>query len=305
MNMIITITDDFDPEKIAASGQCFRWQKVDEKTCRILAADRCLYLSRDADQTYQADCDESTFQSDWYPYFDLDENYQAIREHVDPEQDPFLWRAMEQEKGIRILRQDPWEMLITSVITQNRNIPAIQRSIELLSRACRNHRYDSRGREYYAFPDPAQLIMLNEQELLDCKLGYRWKYVHAAAEAVADGKINLRRLQEADCGEAVRQLTGIYGIGHKVANCVALFGLHQLDAFPRDVWINRVLENEYPNGYPFKNYSPYNGVYQQYMFAYYRNHPFSGGHNGNQRNHGRFCGITGPGSDQRGSDTGD
>lgn len=271
--MTITITDDFDLEKIAASGQCFRWQKVNEKTCRIIAADHCLYISQDVNQTYQVDCDESTFQAEWYSYFDLDESYQAIRERIAPEQDPFLWQAMEHEKGIRILRQDPWEMLITSVITQNRNIPAIQRSIELLSQACGNHQYDSRGCEFYAFPTPDQIITLNEHQLLDCKLGYRWKYVHAASEAVMDGEINLLKLQKASCGEAVRQLTGIYGIGNKVANCVALFGLHQLDAFPQDVWINRVLENEYPNGYPFKNYSPYNGVYQQYMFAYYRNHP--------------------------------
>lgn len=271
--MTITITDDFDLEKIAASGQCFRWQKVDEKIYRIIAADHCLYISQDGDQTYQADCDESTFQAEWYSYFDLDESYQAIRERVVPEQDPFLWRAMEHEKGIRILRQDPWEMLITSVIMQNRNIPAIQRSIELLSQVCGSHQYDSKGHEFYAFPTPNQIITLNEQQLRDCKLGYRWKYVHAASEAVVGGKINLLKLQKASCGEAVQQLTGIYGIGNKVANCVTLFGLHQLDAFPQDVWINRVLENEYPNGYPFENYSPYNGVYQQYMFAYYRNHP--------------------------------
>jgi len=269
--MIITIDDDFDLGKIAASGQCFRWQMVDEKTCRIIAADRCLYISQNADQTYQIDCNESTFQADWYSYFDLAENYQAIRERIVPEKDPFLWQAMAHEKGVRILRQDPWEMLITSVITQNRNIPAIQRSIELLSQACGDRRYDSRGLEYYAFPAPDQIITLSEQQLLDCKLGYRWKYVHAAAEAVSDGKINLLRLQKANCNEAVQQLTEIYGIGNKVASCVALFGLHQLDAFPRDVWINRVMGNEYPNGYPFDEYSPYNGVYQQYMFAYYRN----------------------------------
>lgn len=269
--MIITITDDFDLEKIAASGQCFRWQKTDEKTCRIIAADHCIYISQIADHVYQADCDENTFQTDWYLYFDLDENYQAIRERVVPKQDPFLWKAMEHEKGIRILRQDPWEMLITSIITQNRNIPAIQRSIELLSQACGDRRYDSREHEYYAFPSPDQLISLNELQLLECKLGYRWKYVHAAAEAVVDGQINLLKLQEMNCNEAIRQLTGIYGIGNKVASCVALFGLHHLDAFPRDVWINRVLENEYPNGYPFDKYCPYNGVYQQYMFAYYRN----------------------------------
>ena len=68
----------------------------------------------------------------WQKYFDLDENYRSIRERIDPEEDPFLWQASEQEKGIRILRQDPGEMLVTSIITQNRNIPAICRSVELI-----------------------------------------------------------------------------------------------------------------------------------------------------------------------------
>ena len=65
-------------------------------------------------------------------------------------------------------------------------------------------------------------------------------------------------------------MTGLYGVGIKVASCVSLFGLHHLDAFPVDVWIRRVLEAEYPGGYPYELYSPYNGVYQQYMFAYCR-----------------------------------
>ena len=60
------------------------------------------------------------------------------------------------------------------------------------------------------------------------------------------------------------------GVGVKVASCVALFGLHQLNAFPIDVWVKRILENEYRDGYPYEQYAPYNGVYQQYMFAYYR-----------------------------------
>ena len=269
--MNILIGDDFDLQKIAESGQCFRWKQVDEHTYRIIAADCCLYISHEADQNFSVDCDEKEFQEKWAPYFDLSENYQVIRQRVDREADPFLWEAMEQEKGIRILRQDPWEMLITSIITQNRNIPAIQKSVELLSEMCGEKCFDSRGQSYYGFPKPDQLAALSQDQLIACKLGYRWKYVHASATAVAEGQIDLQKLQASDCEDAISRLTALYGIGNKVASCVALFGLHQLNAFPRDVWINRVLQTEYPGGYPFERYSPYNGVYQQYMFAYYRN----------------------------------
>ena len=275
--MEIRITDDFDLIKIAESGQCFRWKQIDHTTFRIIAGDQCVYVTPKEKQTYCFDCDEKTFNDVWASYFDLKDRYQMIRERISRHEDPFLWEAMEHEKGIRILRQDPWEMLITSIITQNRNIPAIQRSIELLSKMCGTRCYDSRGEEYYGFPKPDQLITLNEAQLIACKLGYRWKYVRASAIAVAEGSIDLNELQKTGCNATVNRLTHLYGIGNKVASCVALFGLHQLDAFPRDVWINRVLENEYPDGYPFERYSPYNGVYQQYMFAYYRNRKFARG----------------------------
>ena len=270
--MEVRITDDLDLGKIAESGQCFRWRQVNENTFRIIAADQCVYTSQVADDLFCFDCDEESFNAFWYQYFDLAESYQRIRERISPEADSFLWNAMEQEKGIRILRQDPWEMLITSIVTQNRNIPAIQRSIELMSEMSGDRHYDSCGAEYYSFPQPERLAALSEEQLNACRLGYRSKYIHAAAAAIADGKFDLQILTHTDCEGTIWRLCELYGVGTKVASCVALFGLHQLDAFPRDVWINRVLGNEYPNGYPFTAYSPYNGVYQQYMFAFYRNH---------------------------------
>ncbi len=269
--MIITIHDDFEPDLIAESGQCFRWEKTEPNTYRILNGSRCLYLTKTDDTHYEFSCDEAEYRAVWQEYFDLQENYNAIRERIDPERDPFLRMAADREKGIRILRQDPWEMLITFIISQNRNIPAIRRSVELLAEACGEEKRDCRERVYHAFPEPQRLVALNEQKLKDCRLGYRCKYVHAAAEAVQAGEVRLEELRDADEEGTIGELTKIYGVGVKVASCVSLFGLHHLDAFPQDVWIRRVLQEQYPGGYPFEVYSPYNGIYQQYMFAYYRN----------------------------------
>ena len=275
--MIIQITDDLDLDRIAQSGQCFRWKKTEDSTYRIIAGGSCLYITSlgtsgaaDGDGRFELDCSEAEFECFWKKYFDLEENYREIRGRIDPGLDPFLWQAAENEKGIRILRQDPWEMLITSIITQNRNIPAICRSVELLAESCGRPQKDSRGCIYYTFPEPAALAVLSEEELKECKLGYRWKYVRAAAEAVAEGKIDPEKLACEEEERAIKALTGLFGVGVKVASCVSLFGLHHLDAFPVDVWVRRILENEYPDGYPFERYSPYNGIYQQYMFAWYR-----------------------------------
>ena len=268
--MIIQISDDFNLEKIVESGQCFRWTKIDKHVYRIIAGNDCLYIRLQDRDYYELSCTEEEYDFLWRDYFDLEKSYQSIRGRINPETDPFLWHAAEYEKGIRILQQDPWEMLITFILSQNKNIPAIRNSVELLTEICGEKKTDSRGLEYHAFPTPDSVAALSEHELLSCKLGYRWKYVHAAAKAVDRGDIDLNELRTADDDTTVRTLASLFGVGVKVASCVSLFGLHHLNAFPIDVWMKRILTEQYPKGYPFEGYSPYNGIYQQYMFAYYR-----------------------------------
>ncbi len=259
-----------DLGKIAQSGQCFRWEKPCENTYRIPHAGLCLYIRMLEPGAFELDCSEEEFETVWRAYFDLSTDYAAISSRIDPASDPFLYAAMKDQKGVRILRQDPWEMMITSIITQNRNIPAIQKSVELLSRFGGEKRIDRRNQVYYTFPSPGQLTAMDDSVLSRCRLGYRMDYVGKTAEAVCSGTADpgiLRTLPDRECRE---QLLGLYGVGDKVAACIMLFGLHRLNAFPRDVWINRMLKEEYPDGFPFGKYAPYNGIFQQYLFAYYR-----------------------------------
>ncbi len=274
--MITAIQDDFDLDKIAQSGQCFRWEKTDEKAYRIPAGGRCLYIRDLGEGRFELDCTQDEYDAFWEDYFDLKEDYRRIRRRIDPGEDPFLWEASESEKGIRILRQDAWEMLISFIISQNKNIPAIVRSVDLLTRSCGELRTDRRGNSYYTFPGPAALAAFSGDGLKRCSLGYRCAYVHAAAAAVTEGRFDPEELRRADEESTIDALTGLYGVGIKVASCVSLFGLHHMDAFPKDVWMKRILEQEYPGGYPYEAYSPYNGVYQQYMFAFYRKRGASG-----------------------------
>ena len=143
--MIVIVEDDFDLKKIADSGQCFRWTKTEENTFRVIAGEACLYITALEKDRYDLDCTEPEFDHFWREYFDLQTDYQKIREHIDRKTDPFLREAAEHEKGIRILRQDPWEMLITFIISQNKNIPAIRRSVELLAENCGRELQDLRG----------------------------------------------------------------------------------------------------------------------------------------------------------------
>ena len=245
----IQITDDFDLDRIAESGQCFRWHKDAAGTYRIIHNAHCLRIRSLGNKTFALSCSED---------------------------DPFLAAACEYGKGIRILRQDPWEMLTSFIISQNKNIPSIKKCVELLCEAAGQRQENADG-SYYVFPTPEEVLSLSDEALAACRLGYRCRYVKAAAMDVAEGRLDLNQLSEAPEPDTIKALTTVCGVGVKVANCVSLFGLHHVDAFPIDVWIRRILKNEYPAGYPKEKYSPYNGIYQQYMFYYYR------AKNGNRR----------------------
>ena len=267
--MEIQIIDDLDLERIAGSGQCFRWEKDDTGAYRIIYRENCLQIRALENRIFKLSCSEDEYRNIWYDYFDLGEDYRSIRKRICKEEDPFLADACENGKGIRILRQDPWEMLISFIISQNKNIPAIKKSIELICKAAGQWR-EKAGYTYYLFPTPEEILSLGDEVLAECRLGYRCRYVKAAAVDVAEGRLDLDHLRDESEETVMKALTSVCGVGEKVANCVSLFGLHHVDAFPVDVWIRRILQNEYPAGYPNKKYSPYNGIYQQYMFYYYR-----------------------------------
>ncbi|MBO6303521.1 MAG: DNA-3-methyladenine glycosylase 2 family protein [Selenomonadaceae bacterium] len=265
--MFFTPADDFDLEKIAKSGQCFRWEKIGEGY-RIIYLDKSLIIY-ERENNFELLTDEEEFNAVWKNYFDLGTNYSEIRKKID-ESDEFLKQAASEQKGIRILRQDPFEMLISFIISQNRNIPAIEKSIYLLSKYCGEEKKDARGEIFYAFPKAENIASASDDILAECKLGYRVPYVKRAAKSFLNGEIDFEKLKNISADDSIKELQKIYGVGLKVASCIALFGLHNLNAFPIDVWMKRILAEFYSGGYPYEKYSPYNGVYQQYMFAYYR-----------------------------------
>ena len=273
-DMEIHITDDFNLDRIADSGQCFRWRKDDSGAYRIIHKGHCLKIRSLGNAMFRLSCSEDEYREIWHDYFDFGENYRSVRERVSREEDPFLADACEYGKGIRILRQDPWEMLVSFIISQNKNIPAIKKSIELLcetaGKRCENTEQEREDDGQLVFPSPEQILSLSDEALAACRLGYRCRYVKAAASDVAEGKLDLDSLRDAPEEETIKGLMSVCGVGVKVANCISLFGLHHIDAFPIDVWIRRILQNEYPAGYPKEKYSPYNSIYQQYMFYYYR-----------------------------------
>ena len=179
--------------------------------------------------------------------------------------DKTIDEAIEAGKGIRILRQDAFETLISFIISQNNNIPRIKKLVEALCRECGEKTSDG-----YAFPTPEAIVDLGVDKLREMKTGFRAAYIYDAATRVAEGKIDLEGLKALDTDTVLTELQKIKGVGLKVASCVALFGLNKLDTFPVDVWIKRVLEKYYPEGLDISALGDYRGLSQQYLFYYER-----------------------------------
>ncbi len=262
--MKVTI-NDFDLKQITDSGQCFRMHMMDDARAELIAHGRRLEIENTGNGCYEFSCDKEEYESIWETYFDLKTDYSAYIKAIDPE-DSFLTRAAGYGKGIRILRQDPFETLISFIISQRKNIPAIQASVEKLCRLCG----DRIEGEAYAFPKPQAISALSEDELKGCSLGYRAPYVREAADRVAKGDTDLYGLKKLSDEELMKELLSFYGVGKKVANCVMLFAYHRISAFPVDVWIERVLDEYYEGHFPTDKYPGFAGVMQQYMFFYIR-----------------------------------
>ena len=262
--MELCITDDFSPEKIMESGQCFRVRRFPDGTFRFLTGGSAVYLRSLGEGRWQASCSPEEWKELWSPYFDLERDYASIRRRS-AGRNAYIDAAMEAGAGLRILRQDPWEMLITFILSQRKSIPAIAAAAETLARRWGTAMQTERE-TLHAFPTPGQLAGAAEEELRACALGYRAPYVLDAVRKVSGGELDLAALGRLGDEELFQALQTVRGVGKKVAECVCLFGYGRLNRVPVDVWIGRAVREECGGCEPFSLYGADAGVMQQYVF---------------------------------------
>ncbi len=254
----------FDPFKTAACGQCFRMNIFDEKTVVADAGRERVVITALGGEQYELDCSSEEFESFWRRYFDLDEDYLSIETQA-MESDDTLAAAAHSCHGLRILRQDPWEALVSFLISQRRSIKSIKTCVERLCERF-GERIELENGFRFAFPTPKALVSAGEDELRACGVGYRAPYLLDAAHRTLTGALPLYELDTLTNDELKARLMEVHGAGVKVASCVMLFGYHRLDISPVDVWIQRVIENSYGGVSPFEGYGKYAGIFQQYLF---------------------------------------
>ena len=267
--MIITICDAFDLQKIADSGQCFRCRQLDDGRFRFITGTEVIYLKQIAAETYDVSCSPDAWDGIWTNYFDLSCQYGEACKRV--AHDAFLSRAAAEGSGIRILRQDPWETLISFIISQRKRIPAIQKSVEALARLC-GEPIQTPFETVYSFPAPAALCAQSDQALSAAGLGYRLPYVRDAAEKVSQNAVLLEHWSHLEDNALFAQLKTIRGVGDKVANCVMLFAYGRTSRVPVDTWIEKIIQEEYDGNNIFLTYGVHAGILQQYAFYYAQHH---------------------------------
>ena len=269
---------DYNLAATLTSGQAFRWQAENDSWVGIIH-DRWVRL-RTTENAIAADT--AVPQTDWNwlaDYLQTEINFPAVLESF-PDDEP-MRAAVGDCRGLRLLRQEPWECLASFILSSTKQIVQIRQIVGLLC-----ERFGERlatpvaGARCFAFPSAIQISDLSETDLRNCKLGFRAPYLLATAHVVAEGKIDLKKLSGLSVDAARAELLKLPGVGRKIADCVLLFGYGFDAAFPIDVWVVKALQQLYfpkrrasrkrLEKFAATHFGPHAGYAQQYLFHYMR-----------------------------------
>jgi len=235
--MVLQPSQPFNLDSTLCCGQAFRWEKIGEWWYGVVA-DQPFKVRQNGNILEFENISTSFVEK----YFGLKDDLPLILKQI--AKDKHMEEAVNALKGLRILRQNPWECLISYICATYKNIPAIKRMLFNLSRKFGEEAvFDNRV--FYTFPEPQKLAKASLQELASCGLGYRAKYVAETAKKVASGEFDIEELYTKPFEEARKKLLALPGVGPKVADCVLLFSLEKLEAFPVDVWMKRIIIKHY------------------------------------------------------------
>ena len=267
------LLEEFNPEVIMNSGQVFRLfcdaSKNAKKEYTAFSGENKVRFSFDEiSLKWVFDCKENQWDF-WQRYFDFDIDYKHYNALIIASKDKFLTDALQCSRGMRILRQDLWEVYVSYLISQNNNIPRIKNSIEKLCK------YYTDG---CVFPSAELLAKSSAPKLSQVAgLGYRAEYIFELAQKVSCGEFDLLSLEKMTYSQALERLLSLKGIGPKVANCILLYGYHFLDSYPIDTWMKRIIKEDYNSmntkdylDYVRNSFAGFEGYVQQLQFYYKR-----------------------------------
>ncbi len=269
----MNFSQNINLENSINSGQVFLWKKDGTKWYGINGCD-VIQIEENSNRII-------SYSNNPMDVFRQSDNLKKILKNI--KKDKIVQLAVEKFPGMRLLRQDPFQCYISFITSSNSSIQKIKQVLKLLCKKFGTKvRYD--GREFFLFPEPKKLAKAETNELMECGLGYRAKSVKQASMDVISGEIDFDFLKKTDYQTAKESLLKVFGVGNKVADCIMLFSLEKLDAFPIDRWILRVLQKHYTKKFEssemtltekkyqslhneiVKHFGPYAGYSQQFLF---------------------------------------
>ncbi|MCE2456638.1 MAG: hypothetical protein J4G14_02315 [Dehalococcoidia bacterium] len=279
----ITPSGPFDLAMTMECGQAFRWKQVSTPELGdhfegVIFGNLVRAKQEGSKILFASEPNHpSTFRPILEDYLGLNHDLDAIYSELS--RDSVLAPLIEKYPGLRILRQDPWECLISFICSANNNIKRISQNVEDISNTFGGRVPVSGGEDRWSFPSEDALAAAGEQAFRDLKIGYKAEYIDRTAQIVANGQIDLFSLREASFDEALEAVIGLPGVADKIGNCVTLFSLDKLESFPVDVHILRAVEREYApriDGKPLTKkrmrewaqdrFGPHAGYANQYLF---------------------------------------
>jgi N-glycosylase/DNA lyase len=235
------IPGPFSLEHTLDCGQLFRWKKLDDHWYGVVE-DKVLKIKQNKDKLVFNVFPEQKNTNFLERYLRLDDDLKTIFSEINKDQN--INKAIEKFSGLRLCRQEPWECLISYICATYKGIPAIKKMVNKISQQF-GKKIEVDGLTFYTFPKPGDLAKSKPENLRCCGLGFRAERVVKTAKIVANGELNLVALKNVDYVEAKKTLLGLPGVGNKVADCVLLFSLEKLEAFPIDVWMKRAATGIY------------------------------------------------------------
>lgn len=277
---ILENAKSFEPVHIFECGQCFRWNKEADGSYTGVFGNNVINVKKEKSNIVFFGVCEENIKTICTEYFDLNTDYEKIKDNLSSIDD-YLKNSIQYGQGIRILKQDLWETLISFIISANNNIPRIKTIIERISENYGN-KIKFGEKTYYTFPRPEMLANTTVQDFRKLGLGFRDVRFYETVQKTLKKEINLSRLEKEDNIELLKeQLLKIPGVGPKVADCIMLFSLKKYNVFPVDVWVKRVIAELYYENkeqtpkeiqkFAKKQYGDLAGLAQQYLFYWRRN----------------------------------
>lgn len=263
--------DHFDLEQSFLCGQAFRWEKDESGIFYGIVGNSVAKVYHYDENTIYIESSNPDLIF-WSNYLNFSCDYNIVEKELS--EDKILLPCIEAGRGIRILRQDLWETIVSFIISANNNIPRIKK---IINKMCElfGEKIEFDGKIFYGFPTPEALAELALSDLAPIRAGFRDKYILDAAKKVVSGEVNLDEIPKLSNKNAKSELMKIKGVGTKVADCVLLFSLGRHNVFPLDVWTKRIINDVYgieekvvPT-FIEEHFGKNAGIAQQYLYYYY------------------------------------